>query len=114
MRRELTALAVSVLATSAISLSSAEARVVPHTAPLADGTRFHENGNSTEYISWFGASLPMSSADARNYSAEGNKAVSTVAAGYVAAHPASGFPAHKAIRVVGSLSEYVDDGQEVL
>jgi hypothetical protein len=88
--------------------------VVPNDPPLTDGTRFHENGGSAEYISWFGASLPLSSGDARAYSAEGNKAVSTVAAGYVAAHPASDFPAHKAFRIVGSLSEYVYDGEEIL
>src|SRR4051812_45108484 len=108
MRRRATAAVALICAVGASGLGRAGARVVPTTAPLADGTRFHETGNATEYVSWFGASLPMSSADARNYSAEGNKAVSTVAAGYVAAHPASGFPAHKAIRIVGSLSEYVD------
>ncbi|HEY1740643.1 MAG TPA: hypothetical protein VGI86_18155, partial [Acidimicrobiia bacterium] len=90
------------------------AGVVPNSPPITDGTRFHESGGSTEYISWFGASLPLSPADARAYSAEGNKAVSTVSAGYVAAHPASDFPAHKAFRIVGSLTEYVYDGEELL
>src|SRR5690242_413006 len=98
----------------AAPITNAGASPVPNTPPLANGTRFHENGGTTEYVSWFGASLPMSSADARAYSAEGNKAVSTVAAGYVAAHPASDFPAHRAMRIVGSLAEYVYDGQEIL
>ncbi len=84
------------------------------TPPLADGTRFHENGDAAEYVSWYGASLPLSSSDAKAYSAEGNKAVATVAAGYVNAHPASDFPAHRAFRIVGSLSEYLFDGEEIL
>ncbi|HEY1737313.1 MAG TPA: hypothetical protein VGI86_01305, partial [Acidimicrobiia bacterium] len=98
----------------AAAAARTNAHVVPNSPPVADGTRFHESGGSTEYISWFGASLPMSSGDARAYSAEGNKAVSTVAAGYVAAHPASDFPANKALRIVGSLSEYLFDGEELL
>jgi hypothetical protein len=88
--------------------------VTPSIPPVADGTRFHESGGSAEYISWFGASLPLSSSDARAYSAEGNKAVATVASGYVSTHPASDFPAHKAIRIVGSLSQFVDDGSAIL
>jgi hypothetical protein len=103
----------SVLAASPVAAATHRS-VQPSTSPVADGTRFHESGGSTEYVSWFGASLPLSSTDARDYSAEGNKAVATVASGYVSTHPASDFPAHTLFRVVGSVAEFVDDGQEIL
>ncbi len=116
MRYRVTAVVVLValvVAPLVATAAPAVGRVSPYTT-VADGTRFHESGNAAEYISWYGASLPLSSSDARAYSAEGNKAVATVAPGYVTAHPASDFPAHHAFRVVGSLSEFVFDGEEIL
>jgi hypothetical protein len=84
------------------------------TSPLADGVRFVEVGHSAEYISWFGASLPLTKADADAYSAEGDTNVVHAPPGYLADHPASAFPANREVRVVGGANVYVDDGGELL
>jgi NlpC/P60 family len=77
---------------------------------LPDGTRFLESGSSQQYISWSGASLPVSYADAQAYVAEGNTGVATMADGYVSGHPASGFPSDNVVRVVGGNPQFLYGG----
>ncbi|MDA0166794.1 hypothetical protein OM076_41420 [Solirubrobacter ginsenosidimutans] len=76
---------------------------------LPDGTRFNEGG-AQEYVAWFGASLPLSAADRAAFDVAGLYRAATMAAGFVAAHPASGFPAGRVVRPVGTGTSYVYDG----
>src|SRR5689334_15552960 len=112
VRSPFVAIAVALACAGACVSLPARAAVRTTIPSLADGVRFVEVGHSAEYISWFGASLPLTKADADAYAAEGNKVVRQAPAGYLAQHPASAFPVNRAVRVVGTSQFFVDDGGE--
>ena len=77
---------------------------------LPNGTRFTESGNPQEYISWYGASLPVSYGDAENYDNLGNTDVATMAPGYVSGHPASNLPVDTIVEPVPGPNQYLYTG----
>ena len=77
---------------------------------LPNGTRFTQQGSLAQYISWYGASLPLSYADALAYTAEGNKTSAVMAPGYLTGHPASNLPHDTVVRIVGTPSQYLYTG----
>jgi hypothetical protein len=81
---------------------------------LPNATRFTDQGSLQQYISWYGASLPMSYGDAMAYDAEGDKTGATMPAGYSLSFPASALPANTIVRVVGTPTQYLFDGSSLL
>lgn len=79
---------------------------------LTNDSRFTEDGSPQQYMSWYGASLPISVGDAEAYNREGDTSVETTVPGYVPGHPAGVLPDDTIVRIVGLPSQYLYTGSE--
>jgi putative cell wall-binding protein len=83
-------------------------------SPIPDGTLFYESDNTQQYIWWYGASLPVSYADALNFTAAGFAPACLEGANLPQTNPSSNLPNDTVVLVVGTPSQHLYSGGQLL